>query len=116
MQIAVIGGSGFLGSHLSDVLSKKGHKVKITVLGGSGFIGSHVADELSKRGYQVKIFDKKKSKWLRNDQKMLIGDIFNYKALENAIIGSRIVYNFAALSDIDYAKYRPIETVKLNIL
>ena len=36
--------------------------MKITVLGGSGFIGSHVADELSKRGHQVKIFDKKKSK------------------------------------------------------
>ena len=36
--------------------------MKITVLGGSGFIGSHVADELSKRGNKVTIFDKKKIK------------------------------------------------------
>ena len=32
--------------------------MKITVLGGSGFIGSHVADELSKKGHKVTIFDK----------------------------------------------------------
>ena len=77
--------------------------MQITVLGGSGFLGSHVADELSKRGHKVIIFDKKKSKWLRRDQKMLIGDIFNYKALENAIKGCQVVYNFAALADIDQA-------------
>ena len=28
----------------------------------------------------------RKSKWLRKDQKILIGDIFNYKALEKAIV------------------------------
>ena len=35
---------------------------KVVVLGGSGFIGSHVADELSKKGNKVIIFDKKKLK------------------------------------------------------
>ena len=30
--------------------------MKITVTGGSGFLGSHVADELSKIGHKVKIF------------------------------------------------------------
>ena len=33
--------------------------MKVTITGGSGFLGSHVADELSKRGHKVKIFDKK---------------------------------------------------------
>ena len=32
--------------------------MKVTITGGSGFLGSHVADELSKRGHKVKIFDK----------------------------------------------------------
>ena len=32
--------------------------MKIAVLGGSGFIGSHVADELSKRGHKVTILIK----------------------------------------------------------
>ena len=44
--------------------------MKITVLGGSGFIGSHVADELSGRGHKVTIFDKKKSKWRASNQRM----------------------------------------------
>ena len=35
--------------------------MKIVVLGGSGFIGSHVADALSRKGHKVTIFDKKKS-------------------------------------------------------
>tara|TARA_B100000959_G_C14913509_1_gene596199 strand:- start:413 stop:1273 length:861 start_codon:yes stop_codon:yes gene_type:complete len=90
--------------------------MKITVLGGSGFIGSHVADELSKRGNKVTIFDKKKSKWLRKDQKILIGDIFNYKTLEKAIRGSQIVYNFAALADLDMAMQKPLIFARTNIL
>ena len=48
---------------------------KIVVFGGSGFLGSHVADELSRSGHKVIIFDKKKSKWIRPGQKMCIGDI-----------------------------------------
>ena len=51
--------------------------MKITVTGGSGFLGSHVADVLGHKGHKVTIFDKKKSKWLRDDQKMMVGDIFN---------------------------------------
>ena len=56
--------------------------MKIVVLGGSGFIGSHVADELSKRNHKVTIFDKRKSKWLRSDQKMLIGDIMKHLKMQ----------------------------------
>ena len=90
--------------------------MKVTVLGGSGFIGSHVADALSKRGHDVRIFDKKKSKWLRKDQKILIGDIFNYKILEKAIRDSEVVYNFAALAELDKSMKEPLVSAKTNIL
>ena len=30
---------------------------KVVVIGGSGFIGSHVADHLSDAGYQVIVYD-----------------------------------------------------------
>ena len=90
--------------------------MKIVVLGGSGFVGSHVADELSKKGHKVKIFDKKKSKWLRQDQKMYTGNILNTKDLERAIKDADVVFNCAALADIDRALKEPVNTVKVNIL
>ena len=89
--------------------------MKITVTGGSGFLGSHVADELSKRGHKVTIFDKKKSKWIRPDQKMYLGDILNAKDLENVIKGADAVFHFAALADIDEALKKPIQTANINI-
>ena len=39
--------------------------MQATVFGGSGFLGSHVCDLLSEQGYKVEIFDKKKSKWMK---------------------------------------------------
>ena len=89
--------------------------MKIIVTGGSGFLGSHVADELSKRGHNVTIFDKKKSKWIRPDQKMYLGNILNAKDLENVIKGADVVFHFAALADIDEALKKPIETANINI-
>ena len=48
---------------------------KAVVVGGSGFVGSHVADYLSNAGYNVVAYDKRPSKWIRQDQSMVIGDI-----------------------------------------
>ena len=90
--------------------------MKITITGGSGFLGSHVADELSKKGHRVKIFDKKKSKWLKSDQEMHVGDILNYKKLEAAIKGSDVVYHYAALADIDESLAKPIKRSELKIV
>ena len=90
--------------------------MRIVVLGGGGFIGSHVADVLSKKGHKVTIFDKKKSKWMKASQKMVIGNILNYQTLEKVIKKNQIVYNFAALADLDLAMEEPIITAKTNIL
>ena len=52
--------------------------MKIVVLGGSGFVGSHVADELSKKGHKVKIFDKKKIKVAETRSKNVYRQYFKY--------------------------------------
>ena len=88
----------------------------VTVIGGSGFIGSHVADQLSNEGYQVRIFDLKDSPWKKPDQEMVIGDLLDKNILNKAISGAEAVYNFAALADLDQARNKPIETVETNIL
>ena len=89
---------------------------KVVVVGGSGFIGSHVADCLSDNGYQGTIFDRVHSPWLREDQNMVIGDILDTEVLEQTIKGAKFVYNFAALADLNQALNNPVKTVKINIL
>jgi len=90
--------------------------MKITVIGGSGFIGSHVADRLSEVGNEVRVFDCRESPWLRDDQTMLVGNLLDKVALENAIKETEIVYHFAALADLNDALDKPLETAKTNIL
>jgi len=89
---------------------------KAVVVGGSGFIGSHVADHLSDAGFKVTIFDKTPSLYLREDQEMIIGDIQESKSLNQAFANAELVYNFAALSDLNQAIEQPIKTLNINVL
>jgi len=89
---------------------------KIVVIGGSGFLGSHTADELSRCGHDVVIFDSVRSRWLRDDQEMVVGDILDRDALHNVLEAATTVYHFAGISDINDAAEKPFDTVKLNVL
>jgi len=93
-----------------------GAKMKAVVVGASGFLGSHVADKLSDSGYDVTLYDLFASKWQRDDQTMCVGNIQDFELLLKVTEGATVVYNFAALADINIAKSKPIETVNLNIL
>ena len=79
-------------------------------------MGSHVADHLSDSGYSVSIFDRVESKWRRHDQQMIVGDILDLEALGNAIAGAEVVYNFAAIADLNDALDKPLQTVRMNVL
>ena len=86
------------------------------VVGGAGFLGSHVADQLSDSGYSVRIYDRSESRWRRPGQEMIVGDVLDQPALTRAIAGADVVYNFAALADLNDALDKPIKTVEINIL
>ena len=88
----------------------------VSVFGGSGFLGSHVADQLSIAGYKVRVIDLAPSPWLRDDQEMVIANVKNRNDVERAVEGSDIVFNFAALADLNEGLNNPIETIETNIL
>lgn len=90
--------------------------LNVLVTGGSGFLGSHIADELSERGHHVTITDLKESKWIRDDQRMIIGDITNPDFVDEILGDIDVVYHLAALADLNAAKTRPVETAQINIL
>jgi UDP-glucose 4-epimerase len=88
----------------------------VTVVGGSGFLGSHVADQLSEAGHRVRIYDCVDSRWKRPDQQMIVGDLLDLDRLNQAVDGSDAVYNFAALADLNEALRQPAKTVQVNVL
>jgi UDP-glucose 4-epimerase len=89
--------------------------MKAIVLGGSGFVGSHVADALSDAGHDVAVFDQTESPWLRDDQEMVLGDITDRGQVMDACAGREAIYNFAGIANIDESRRRPIETVETNL-
>ena len=89
---------------------------KAVVVGGGGFIGSHVADHLTDAGYQVIVYDKNYSQYLRKEQDMVVGDVLDSDDLNQVITGADEVYNFAALSDLNQALEQPIKTLNINVL
>jgi UDP-glucose 4-epimerase len=91
-------------------------KEKVVVFGGSGFLGSHVADALSKLNYRVVVFDISKSNYLKADQKMICGSVLDRDLVNKTIKGAKYVYHFAAIADIKEAQENPVKTVETNIM
>lgn len=90
--------------------------MKVVVFGGSGFLGSHVCDILAAAGHQVTIFDLVAPPWQPTEQVFVRGDILDRAAVTEAVLGAAVVYNFAGIAELDYALDRPVETAEANII
>lgn len=89
---------------------------KAVVIGGSGFLGSHLADALSDAGHEVTVFDTVTSPWLRPDQRMVLGDVMNPEDLASAMKGAARVFHLAGIADIKEASTKPLDVVRVNII
>jgi UDP-glucose 4-epimerase len=90
--------------------------MNILVTGGSGFLGSHVADALSDAGHHVIIFDLVDSPYLRDDQRMIVGDLMDRDLLNEIIKEVDIVYHLAGIADVDECARRPVDAARYNVL
>ena len=86
------------------------------VTGSSGFIGSHVADVLEELDYQVILFDAVPSKYKTNTQEEYIGDILNPDDIAKAMKNCQYVFHFAAQADIGLSSEDPTKTIHNNII
>ncbi len=89
---------------------------KVVVFGGSGFLGSHVADALSDEGYDVTIYDLRESPHLKDNQKMVVGDVLDEGKVNRTLKGAEYVYNFSGIAEIEECSNKPLDMVKHNIL
>ena len=89
---------------------------KVVIFGGSGFLGSYIADELSRRKYSVVVADIAPSIYLKENQEFIKVDILNIDSILKVLKDVNIVYNFAAIADLDDAIHRPLEAMNINVM
>ncbi len=91
-------------------------KDKILIIGGSGFIGSHVADEFKKAKKDVTILDKKRPQNILESHKYLNVDIRNISKIKKILKNYNSIYYFADIADINESKKKYMATINHNIL
>ncbi len=86
----------------------------ILVTGGSGFVGSHLVNLLVKKKYKVTVVDIKKPKIKKISY--IKSNLSNFEKLKKITRKFDCIYHLAGVSDITKVKSIPIETIKNNIL
>ncbi len=89
---------------------------KILVTGGAGFLGSHLVDSLVARGHALTCFDRVSSRWAPTEVRQIVGDLLDSGAVAEAVHGQDAVYHLAGFADLNAAKTRPLDTVRVNIV
>jgi len=95
--------------------------MKCLVTGGAGFIGSHIADILIKKGEEVSIIDNLSTGKIKNLNKKAIfykEDIRNKKAIEKMFEKEKLDYVFhtAAQINVRESVENPVKDASINIL
>jgi dTDP-glucose 4,6-dehydratase len=99
---------------------------RILVTGADGFIGSHLTEELVRRGYSVRAFVFYNSfnswGWLDSSQpdvqesvEVFSGDIRDPHGVRTAMKGCDVVLHLAALIAIPYSYHSPDTYIDTNI-
>lgn len=100
--------------------------MKVLVTGSDGFIGSHLTEELVKKGYAVKAFVYYNSfnnwGWLDSLPKDILreieifqGDIRDSNGVREAVKGCELIFHLAALIAIPFSYHSPDTYVDTNI-
>src|SRR5207249_10933658 len=88
---------------------------KVVVTGGSGFIGSHVVDVLVEAGHEVTVIDHRMRPH-RADVGFEDVDLMDLSSILSATKGAEHIFHLAAVSNVNYAYKYPVYTTALNVV
>jgi UDP-glucose 4-epimerase len=89
--------------------------VRVGVIGGAGFIGSHVVDKLLEAGHDVTVFDIMRPH--RPDVRHVVADILDASRTTVVLAGRYdALYLLAAVSDVNDVFHIPVESTQVNIM
>jgi UDP-glucose 4-epimerase len=92
--------------------------VNILIIGGAGYIGSHVAREFLDNGHRITVFDNLSSGMRENlfkDEEFIYGDILDYPTLVQAMRGSDALVHLAAAKAAGESMLKPEKYSRQNI-
>lgn len=92
---------------------------KCVVLGGNGFLGSHLIDALVESGHEVRAFDRFKEgkhTFLPSEHiEIMSGDFLNRSDLKKALEGMEYVFHFVSTTTPTTSENNPLIDVETNI-
>ncbi|OGV13394.1 MAG: NAD-dependent dehydratase [Stygiobacter sp. RIFOXYC12_FULL_38_8] len=97
---------------------------KVLITGAGGFIGSHLTELLVRKGFEVKAFVRYNSRnnwgWLETSEvkdqiEIVTGDIRDYDSVYNSLHGCSTVFHLAALIGIPYSYVSPKAYIETNV-
>ncbi len=101
-------------------------KGRVLVTGGAGFIGSYLVDSLVEKGYPVRVFDSlepqvhgaggKVPEFLNPAAELIVGDVRERLALQEALDGIERVFHCAAAVGVGQSMYEIHRYVEANTL
>lgn len=95
---------------------------KCLVLGGDGFLGSHLVDDLLQQGFNVRVFGRFKKNKLKNlnhvikNIEIFSGDFLYTSDLKKALLNIDYVFHFISSSNPASTINKPEEEIELNVL
>lgn len=107
-------------------MAKNWKGVKVLVTGAGGFIGSHLTEELARRGASVRALVRYNSRghWgfledldpaLKPRVEIRAGDVTDPNSVDEAVDGREVVFHLAALIAIPYSYSAPASYVATNV-
>src|SRR5277367_1021256 len=92
--------------------------MKLLVIGGSGFIGSHVVDRLLTHGHSVRVYDRQPERFRAPlaDVDYRFGDFADRMALVEALSGVDAVYHLLSTTVPGTADLDPRTDVQDNLI
>lgn len=88
------------------------------MVGGNGFIGSHVVDELAARGHSVSVFDRfsaNQTRYAATGVRRIVGDVLNRADLSAAVPGHDYVFHLVSTTTPATAEDDPTLDVRTNL-
>ncbi|MDM3851649.1 MAG: NAD-dependent epimerase/dehydratase family protein [Aphanizomenon gracile PMC627.10] len=93
--------------------------MRVLIIGGNGFIGSHLTDFLVARGQSVRVYNRSRNLYLKenhHDVEYIYGDFSNQSLLQSALKDVEIVYQLISSTVPSTSNNNPVEDVASNVV